>query len=153
MMVYVNLVLGAVIIGFFFVGRKTAKPTKLNMKAKSNGGPLVLEPEKQNPLPSQKTAVVVSDTDRSLTKRDPSIAAAPAETTQRPGEERALGVLFMYNGHDWEAHQVLGLPQGASMHQITVTYQELIKKSDPSTFEFFEAAYTALSQKHKKHRL
>jgi len=121
MMIYINLVLGALIIGFFFVGRKTVKPTKLNLKAKTNSEPLVLEPEIKQ-----------------VVMREP---------------ERSLGVLFMYNGHDWEAHQVLGVPQGASMHQITVVYQELIKKSEPSSFEFFEAAYNALALKHKKHRL
>jgi len=148
MMVYVNLVLGAVIIGFFFVGRKAAKPTKLNMKAKSNSGPLILDPEKHNSLP----ASTISPPGPHLAQLSNTSGSFEADS-RSSAQERSLGVLFMYNGHDWEAHQVLGLPQGASMHQITVTYQELIKKSDPSTFEFFEAAYTALSEKHKKHRL
>lgn len=152
MMVYVNLVLGAVIIGFFFVGRKTAKPTKLNMKAKSNSEPLVLEPEKQGPTSSSTVMTTLPQVTQLSDKQDPPPLSVTSNS-HNLSEERSLGVLFMYNGHDWEAHQVLGLPQGASMHQITVKYQDLIKKSDPSTFEFFEAAYTALSQKHKKHRL
>ena len=64
-----------------------------------------------------------------------------------------LSVLFMYNGHDWEAHDVLGVPQGSNMHMITMNYQNLIKNSDPSSFSFYEAAYKVLSDKHRKHRL
>ena len=145
MMVYVNLVLGAVIIGFFFVGRKPTSATKLNMKAKSSPEPIVLSPNQNENVYSQVQnldAVTVSDKIHNVQNQQTESQVA-----------RELGVLFMYNGHDWEAHQVLGLPQGASMHQVTLAYQDLIKKSDPSTFDFFEAAYNALSEKHKKHRL
>lgn len=146
MLMYVNLLLGLLIVGYFLVGRKTVKPAKLNLKAKSTSSgqdPLVLEPEKNQ---------------KGIQKHE-SVESASAHTLPQgvsSGEEipvRSLSVLFMYNGHDWEAHQILDVPQGASMHQITTAYQELIKKSDPSSFEFYEAAYTALSLKHKKHRL
>jgi len=137
MMIYINLFLGALIIGFFFVGRKSVKPTKLNLRAKTSHEPLVLEPESvvqnQSPQLPNDTAARISNSTAT--------------------ESRLLSVIFMYNGHDWEAHQVLGVPQGSSMHQITIAYQQLIQKADPSAFPFYEAAYLALSIKHKKHRL
>ena len=53
-------------------------------------------------------------------------------------------VYFMYNGHEWEAHEVLGLKAGVTLEEATAHYQNLIKRSDPSTFEFYEAAFSAI---------
>ncbi len=53
-------------------------------------------------------------------------------------------VYFVFNGHEWEAHEVLGIECGSSLEKITAHYQNLIKTSDPSTFEFYEAAYSAV---------
>lgn len=76
----------------------------------------------------------------------------PRDVTRSEGG-RSLAVMFMYNGHDWEAHDVLGVPQGASMHQVTMVYQELVKKSDARSLQFYEHAYAAISTRHRKHRL
>ena len=53
-------------------------------------------------------------------------------------------VYFAYNGHEWEAHEVLGLESGVSLSEATQHYQNLIRKSDPSTFEFYDAAFAAI---------
>ena len=50
----------------------------------------------------------------------------------------------MYNGHEWEAFEVLGLPKACDIPTATSHYQNLIKTSDPSTFEFYELAYSAI---------
>ena len=51
---------------------------------------------------------------------------------------------FVYNGHEWEAFEVLGLPTTVSLDVATRHYQELIRSSDPSTFEFYDAAFTCI---------
>ena len=82
------------------------------------------------------------------------VAVSDAEHVGEPREVgRSLAVMFMYNGHDWEAHDVLGVPQGASMHQVTMVYQELVKKSDARSLQFYEHAYAAISTRHRKHCL
>ena len=53
-------------------------------------------------------------------------------------------VNFIYNGHEWEAYEVLGLPKGSNLQITTSHYQNLIKTSDPSTFEFYETAYLTI---------
>lgn len=53
-------------------------------------------------------------------------------------------VYFVFNGHEWEAHEILGVKSGSSIDQITQHYQHLIKTADPSTFEFYDAAFTAI---------
>lgn len=58
--------------------------------------------------------------------------------------QKSNSVFFMYNGHEWEAFEVLGLPKGCDIQTATSHYQNLIRSSDPSTFEFFELAYSAI---------
>ena len=58
--------------------------------------------------------------------------------------QKTSSVFFMYNGHEWEAFEVLGLPKGCDIQSATSHYQSLIRTSDPSTFEFFELAYGAI---------
>lgn len=65
---------------------------------------------------------------------------------------KSITTYFMYNGHEWEAHEVLGVPAGSPMTTITEVYQKLILTSDPSTFQFYESAHQALL-KHRRDRL
>ena len=50
----------------------------------------------------------------------------------------------MYNGHEWGAYEVLGSDPGETIDKTTQQYQHLLKTSDPSTFDFYEAAYNAI---------
>ena len=59
----------------------------------------------------------------------------------------------MYNGHDWEAHEILGIPQGASVDVATKAYQSQLKTADPSSYEFLESAYNAIFKKRRGDRL
>lgn len=134
LLLYLNLGIGLLLVLYFVLGRpKPKQPTKLNMRAKDSVDKKtqVLEPE------SPKTAAI----QQAVQQAEPREAA------------RSLAVIFMYNGHDWEAHDVLGVPQGASMHEITKVYQELVKKTDARSLQFYEQAYNAISIRHRKHRL
>lgn len=62
--------------------------------------------------------------------------------------ERSLNVLFMYNGHSWDAYEVLGVPAGARHEQVEAAYRHALNTCQPQSREFFEAAYVAITQKH-----
>ena len=134
LLLFLNLGIGLLLVLYFVLGRhKPRQPTRLNMRAKDAAAknPVVLEAE-------AKQEVAVTGGERDVSRSEGS---------------RALAVMFMYNGHDWEAHDVLGVPQGSSMHQVTMAYQELVKKSDARSLQFYEHAYAAISNRHRKHRL
>lgn len=84
---------------------------------------------------------------------EPESASAIAADAEPRDVSRSLSVIFMYNGHDWEAHDVLGVPQGSSMHEVTMAYQGLVKTADPRSLSMYEQAYAAIAQRHRKHRL
>lgn len=60
---------------------------------------------------------------------------------------RELNVIFQYNGHDFDAHEVLGVPAGAGRQTVEKAYQELRKKSDSDSHEFIDTAYRAIVRK------
>ena len=130
LLLYINLGIGLLLVLYFMSGRHKPKPpTRLNMRAK--------EPEDK--AGSKKPVVL-----------EPEVVKAHLEP---PPITRSLSVIFMYNGHDWEAHDVLGVPQGASMHEVTQVYQQIVKKTDARSLQFYEHAYAAISERHRKQRL
>lgn len=134
LLLFLNLGFGLLLVLYFVLGRpKPKQPTKLNMRAKDSG--------------DKKAVVLEPETSSKVTTPQIAKQAEPREVS------RSLAVIFMYNGHDWEAHDVLGVPQGASMHDVTKVYQELVKKTDARSLQFYEQAYNAIAQRHRKHRL
>lgn len=74
-------------------------------------------------------------------------AAKSSKEDYSISQAKNLSVLFIYNGHDWEAYEVLGLPAGASLPMVTERYQKLIINADKGQIEFYEAAYSAILKK------
>jgi hypothetical protein len=70
---------------------------------------------------------------------------------QKPGE-RPLNVIFNFNGHSWDAYEVLGLPAGSSPENVEKAYREGIKNVDPSSRSFFEAAFHAIRAEWKVYK-
>lgn len=60
---------------------------------------------------------------------------------------KSLNVHFAYNGHTWDAYEVLGVPAGASLRTVTKQYQETLIKADPQSRPFLDAAYQAILKK------
>lgn len=139
-LLYVNLGLGLLLVVYFVYPRQKPRPTKLNLKANTNLVDLKQEIETRNYAMNQIAQ------SKSETWLEP-------ESVQTVRQARHLSIQFMYNGHDWEAHDVLGLPQGATLPMATEAYQKLLQSSDSNTFPFYEAAYNAILDKNKKHYL
>ncbi len=61
-----------------------------------------------------------------------------------PGEARSLNVVFNYNGHSWDAYEVLGLPAGSGLPVVEAAYRESLERVDESSRGFMEAAFKAI---------
>lgn len=81
-------------------------------------------------------------------ERVPQVLAAPARSVETENtaarEIRKASIFFVYNAHEWECHEVLGIPRDSDLQKATEKYQYLIQTADPSTFDFYTAAYQAL---------
>jgi len=58
--------------------------------------------------------------------------------------ERPLNVMFNYNGHSWDAYEVLGLPAGSNIESTDAAYRKSIATVEAESREFIEAAYRAI---------
>lgn len=69
---------------------------------------------------------------------------ASAASTMAVGEARSLNVVFNYNGHSWDAYEVLGLPAGSSLPVVEAAYRESLERVEDSSRAFMEAAFKAI---------
>lgn len=63
------------------------------------------------------------------------------------GGSRDLNVIFNFNGHSWDAYEVLGLPAGSSPDQVETAYRMALEKVDESSKEFIHTAFRAIKAK------
>lgn len=130
-LLFINfLIFLALVLFFVFFRSKPKQPTILDLKA----------------IPKE------TDSELSKEKNEKERVVEAKDVTQSTKPTKMLkieSISFIYNGHEWDAYDVLALPRGCTLQIATSHYQNLIKTSDPSTFEFFEAAFSAiLKAKH-----
>lgn len=130
----INLVgAGAFVIWYLVSRGGPMKPSKLNMKAPDTA-PTVLEPLKSESMTPNPAGGVM--------------AAASIHPQARAEVLKSLNVIFNYNGHSWDAYEVLGVPAGASMPTVTAAYQTALRRcAEKESIEFLETAYRAILSK------
>lgn len=111
-----------VVLISIWTGRKQKKPVQLDLRAPDTE-PIVLPPAALN-----KTNQAIPDLN---------------EKTKIP-PMRDLNIFFNYNGHSWDAYEVLGIPAGSPMTEVTKAYQYEVKKSGESSHDFLYTAYKAI---------
>lgn len=125
----VNIVgAGAFILWYALTRSGGRRPTRLDMKAQDSAPPLI-NPE---PIAVESHGVV------SRRQAHPDLVTA---------KSKSLNVMFNYNGHAWDAYEVLGVPAGASLKSVTDAYQVALRRCDKSSVDFLETAYRAILNK------
>lgn len=70
------------------------------------------------------------------------------EEGETPSGAIELSVIFQFNGHSFEAYEVLGLPAGSGLEKVRQTYDQAVQNSDAESQEFLKFAYQAILKKH-----
>ncbi len=152
---------------WFFVGRKGGygQPTVLDLKkgesrGQSGSDPLLTPanqasgkpgsgaPQPAAPQPAEP--IIQADhfpKDRENKMRDVTPQRPKLQETPPPPPGPPVQCFFVYNGHDWDAFEVLGLSPYSSFSEITKVYQQQIKRADPGKHEFLQTAYMAILKK------
>lgn len=71
----------------------------------------------------------------------------PEPTLGRPQSLPAsdqLTTQFMYNGHNWEAYEVLGLAKGSSIEQVKLAFEKSLQKNNPASHDFLKMALSVI---------
>jgi hypothetical protein len=59
--------------------------------------------------------------------------------------EKILKVHFNWNGHSWDAYEVLGLPAGSSIESAALCLRRESQRCDPESVPFLQAAFDAIA--------
>ncbi|MEM7645293.1 MAG: hypothetical protein AAF203_00155 [Pseudomonadota bacterium] len=65
-------------------------------------------------------------------------------------DEEELNVYFNFNGHMWDAYEIIGVPAGAPMSDVEMAFLKSRMRIDDESKEILEMAYEAIHQKQKK---
>ena len=63
------------------------------------------------------------------------------------GTDNDKRVIFTWNGHDWDAYEVLRVPTGSSLDDVTKAYDQALTQVDSQSQEFIKKAYRCILQK------
>lgn len=149
----INIICVIIFSLWFLLGRKTTKnPTTLILKQGdlSNGKSLLAE-EREHKTDSELIPLS-EESERSKSSQFQEKKVNPMSSSNGR-KEKTLNVLFMYNGHDWDAYKVLGVPAGSNIRVVTEAFQQVILNGDPDTVPFLEAAYQAILDHINKKRI
>lgn len=79
-----------------------------------------------------------------MKSQKPTVLGVKAEVT----EAKVLNVIFMWNGHGWDAYEVFGLPAGSSLVDVRRRFYELTSTADDEgQKQFLSAALNAIENK------
>lgn len=117
-----GLLVGAIVISFVWIRR-------------SRGPRLYLSSKKQASTPRDRIVYQPR-------KTGPYRQAEPESPTIR--RERGLNLMFNYNGHSWDAYEVLGIPAGSSYVAAQEAFKKVRLTLDADSEKFMEAALESI---------
>ncbi len=121
---WVNVSLGLFLILIFLIGKRgIVAPSKLNLKKGRSG--------------------------RGIVPKGAGFHSTSVDLANEVVGEKNLNVLFVYNGHTFDAYEVLGAPAGASLEMVQRFYQEALARKGKDA-DFLEAAYFAIKTSLRK---
>lgn len=62
-------------------------------------------------------------------------------------DEEELNVYFNFNGHMWDAYEIIGVPAGTPQSDVEMAYLKCRTRIDEESKEILEMAYEAIQQK------
>ncbi|PIS11769.1 MAG: hypothetical protein COT73_02205 [Bdellovibrio sp. CG10_big_fil_rev_8_21_14_0_10_47_8] len=123
---WLNVGGGLLLVLIFLIGRKRiTAPSRLNLRKGQGPG-------------------------KGLTKSGGKEVHFRSRTFEDSGdaEMKNLNLMFMYNGHHFDAYEVLGAPAGASLDVVQKYFHQALARG-MSDREFLEAAFTAIKMDRK----
>lgn len=131
--VALNAAIVILVVGsYVFIRRKPRQPVSLNLKNRAGKPVPNFSRTEYKPRP------------RPLLDPRPLIN----ELTGVGNEpEKDLNILFQWNGHTWDAYEVLDVPAGSSRVSVQKAFEKLRAEVDEESVPFITAAYQAIVKK------
>ena len=147
------------VVAIIWVGGGRARPRAYLRFDEDNGRAIPFEAEamSEDPVASRPDkyakALAVLDVEEASPRLDGrsriSSHASSQESSQESSSDgrfggRSLNVFFNWNGHTWDAHEVLGLPAGASRDKVIQAFHSARARAGRDSLPFLQAAADAI---------
>lgn len=127
--------IGALFCAIFLVKGSQKEPTRLRLGGGAGGDA------------ADKTPVVAEGRAAAPGRaRRERVSDAAVESAAGEARIRSINVIFNYNGHSWDAYEVLGCPAGAPPAMVKQAFERTLQGTDPASHEFVRAAYQAITK-------
>lgn len=150
--VVLNLVIVTlVVVSYLFMRKGPRPPVTLNLKnpmEKKDDASLTTTPSVRNfsrveYRPRGGHRPLSGETGPSSATFDGS-SGEPTNPNFNLDESKSLNVLFNWNGHTWDAYEVLDIPAGSSRASVEAAFERMKHKVDPESVPFVTAAFQAI---------
>lgn len=136
---WINIGVGALIALMFLVRNSQRAPSRLKMLTGSESKSPALNGD-------AKVASVSTDAKTRRRKSYDSVSNETVDAANQQARIKTLNVLFNYNGHTWDAFEVLGVPAGAPMSAVQAALEQSLKTTDPASHEFLRVAFQTIQK-------
>jgi len=131
---YLFVAANLLLILWMLAVKRTSRPTPLSMGNEPKSSPKSEVPNMDDTTPGFNSSLGSSSGSSSGPSSGPSSGLKT---------ERSLNCQFMFNGHSFDAYEVLGLPAGASLDACLRATLDL-RRRRPQDGEFLDALVTAV---------
>jgi hypothetical protein len=131
----IQIAVGSALVAYFLFGRKVNQnPSRLHLKRSSGDSPSV-------GAPAATSRAVTSELSRQVIE--------PGVSGNFHQDVKILNVVFMYNGHTFDAHEVIGVAPGSRFEVIREAFNKSVHQN-PSQKEFLTVAMSAIIEEYKR---
>ena len=156
LIVYLAIVI-PVALSFLFMRKGSKDPVRLRMKdGDPNSGGRTGAPHPQTGVPPLDGIRAPNDGPKQEQSFRPAGSGNPDASQEpyprpraaqnAPAREKSLNVLFNWNGHSWDAYEVLGLPAGSSFDAAKNAYARAMYEASEDGKPFIRAAFDAIAK-------
>lgn len=148
---WVNLGIGGLIALIFLYRSSQREPSRLRLSSGAKSSKNVVPFSADNSVGPQAAESVLNKSQNpgvkaAGPKRRDRISPETAQAAAFDGRMKSLNVIFNYNGHSWDAFEVLGIPAGAPPDMVRKAFALAIQKTAPDSHEFLKAALNAIQK-------
>ncbi len=139
----INIGAAVIFIVWYMSARKksTRQPVKLNLHAQDSA---FVKLPAETPIDGQDQ-VKESNVAKNLPMNmQDAVRQKDQKNARNNAQTKSLNQFFNYNGHTWDAYEVLGVPGGSSLEKVTAAYQKSLKSTSKESHEFLETAYKSI---------
>ncbi len=131
------------VLSFYVMRRAPKGPVKLELRDEDH---VASDKAREAKQVANKPAPKFSDPRKPLGSANYQPRARKVQAELVDDHGRALNVFFMWNGHSWDAYEVLGIPGGSSREAAVAAFERAAALADKETLPFLQAALGAIAK-------